>query len=80
MSTANTGFVHETNPHHLFLLLLSLAAVLADHGPGTSGSGFTTLTAETLKLGHFSSSLQFDWTQFDSPRTDLEGVEYIDSS
>jgi hypothetical protein len=64
----------------LILLFITLASVRADHGPGTSGSGFTTLTAETLKPGHFSSTLQFDWTQFDTPSTDLEGVEYIDSS
>jgi hypothetical protein len=64
-----------------FLLsLITSATVYADHGPGTSGSGFTTLTAETLKPGRFSSSFQFDWTQFNTSGADLEGVEYIDSS
>lgn len=52
----------------------------ADHGPGTSGSGFTTLTAETLKPGHFSSSFQFDWTEFDGLGGDIEGVDLLDRS
>lgn len=52
----------------------------ADHGPGTSGSGFTTLTAETLKPGQFSSSFQFDWTEFDGLGGDIEGVDLLDRS
>lgn len=52
----------------------------ADHGPGTSGSGFTTLAAETLKSGKFSSSFQFDWTEFDVPGGEPEGVDLLDRS
>ncbi len=39
----------------------------ADHGPGTSGSGFNTYTAETLKSRQWSAAFHFDWTEFDSP-------------
>ena len=53
---------------------------MADHGPGTSGSGFTTLTAEMLKPGEFSSFLQSDWTEFDSPGGMPEDVDLLDRS
>jgi hypothetical protein len=71
--------------HSLFSLsiiatILTTATARADHGPGTSGSGFTTLTAETLKPGQFSSSFQFDWTQFDGLGGDIEGVDLLDRS
>lgn len=62
------------------MLFLLSAPVHADHGPGTSGSGFTTLTAETLKPGKFSSTFQFDWTEFDVPGGDVEGVDLLDRS
>ena len=66
--------------YFLLIALITTATVQADHGPGTSGSGFTTLTAETLKPGTFSSSFQFDWTEFDTSGPDVEGVEYLDRS
>lgn len=64
----------------LALMASSGATLKADHGPGTSGSGFTTLTAETLKPGAFSSSFQFDWTEFDEPGGTPEGVDLLDRS
>ena len=69
-------------PRHLRLHRLPhpSAPSRADHGPGTSGSGFTTLTAETLKPGQFSSSFQFDWTEFDGLGGDIEGVDLLDRS
>lgn len=71
--------------HSLFALLIiaiifTATIARADHGPGTSGSGFTTLTAETLKPGQFSSSFQFDWTEFDGLGGDIEGVDLLDRS
>lgn len=62
------------------ILLVSHQAAFGDHGPGTSGSGFTTLNAETLKPGQFSSSVQTDWTEFDSPGGLPEGVDLLDRS
>lgn len=64
----------------LVISLITASAAIADHGPGTSGSGFTTLTAETLKPGQFSSSFQFDWTEFDVPGGTPEGVDLLDRS
>jgi hypothetical protein len=52
----------------------------ADHGPGTSGSGFTTLTAETLRAGQFASSVQFDWTEFKGMSGNVEGIDLLDRS
>ena len=71
--------MHTTRTTIALALLLTLPA-FADHGPGTSGSGFTTLTAETLKPGQFSSSFQFDWTEFDGLGGDIEGVDLLDRS
>ena len=71
----------KQNAFTLAFAMFSLAAPLrADHGPGTSGSGFTTLTAETLKPGQFSSSFQFDWTEFKDLGGDIEGVDLLDRS
>lgn len=64
----------------LALVASSGATLKADHGPGTSGSGFTTITAETLKPGSFSSTFQFDWTEFDVPGGTPEGVDLLDRS
>jgi hypothetical protein len=36
----------------------------ADHGPGTSGGGASTQTAETLKPGKFSIDLRTEYTEF----------------
>jgi hypothetical protein len=50
------------------ILAIALAAappVLADHGPGTSGGGSATQSAETLKPGKFSFELREDFTEFE---------------
>src|SRR5207244_6095695 len=45
-------------------LLISLAA-FANHGPGASGGGSSTISGETLKPGHFELSLREDFSQFE---------------
>jgi len=37
----------------------------ADHGPGTSGGGASTQSAETMKPGKFSAELRLDYTEFE---------------
>lgn len=64
----------------LAISLIANHTAFADHGPGTSGSGFITFSAETLKPGQFSSSFQFDWTEFDSPGGMPEEVDLLDRS
>ncbi len=58
------------------------AAAFADHGPGTSGSGAFTESAETLKPWQWSATVRFDWTEFKSPSdselADKEAFELID--
>ncbi len=44
--------------------------VRADHGPGTSGGGITTQTAETLPPGRFSLEFRLDYTEFDNVSDD----------
>src|SRR5215204_7809729 len=52
----------------LSTIILATAVISrADHGPGTSGSGAFTESAETLKQGQWSLSGRFDWTEFDNP-------------
>lgn len=61
------------------LLTALTAAALADHGPGTSGGGFNTQTAEILKQRQWSAALSSDWTEFDSPAENaLVGKEHFD--
>ena len=67
----------------LFLTtLLTASAVtmaLADHGPGTSGSGVNTESAEILKPRQWSATLNFDWTEFDVPaESTLLGKDHFD--
>jgi hypothetical protein len=64
----------------LVISLVAIHTASADHGPGTSGSGFITFSAETLKPGQFSSSFQLDWTEFDSPGGKPEEVDLLDRS
>ena len=64
----------------LLISLIGSHAASADHGPGTSGSGFSTLSAETLKPGQFSTAFQTDWTEFDSPGGMPEGVDLLGRS
>ena len=63
----------------VFFTTLIAATAIADHGPGTSGSGFNTQTAETLKAREWDASFNFDWTEFDSPSPSaLIGKEHFD--
>lgn len=50
----------------IFLTACAITVALADHGPGTSGSGVNTETAETLPARRWSATLRNDWTEFDS--------------
>jgi hypothetical protein len=46
------------------LVLAVATSTHADHGPGTSGGGSSTQSAETLKPGKFSLELREDYTEF----------------
>jgi len=45
--------------------VVATTSVRADHGPGTSGGGSSTQSAETLKPGKFSAELRLDYTEFE---------------
>lgn len=67
----------DSRYHICILSILSISPLaLADHGPGTSGGGVTTQSAEVLKPCHWALSLQNDWTNFDVPS--LEGKDEFD--
>jgi hypothetical protein len=42
------------------------AAFAPNHGPGTSGGGGATTSAETLRAGRWSVALRSDWTEYES--------------
>ncbi len=42
-----------------------ITSALADHGPGTSGGGASTLSGETLKPGKLSLDTRWDFTEFE---------------
>lgn len=44
---------------------LAPAPLRYNHGPGTSGGGSLTSSAETLRAGRWSFELSSDWTQFE---------------
>lgn len=51
----------------VFAVLATVAFAIpahADHGPGTSGGGSSTQSAETLKSGKFSLEIREDYTEF----------------
>ncbi len=61
------------------ILTALTTAALADHGPGTSGGGFNTQTAEILKQRQWWAALSSDWTEFDSPsESALAGKDHFD--
>ena len=66
------------------VLLTTIAGVRADHGPGTSGSGFTTQTAETIQLGKWGATVSHDWTEFGGLNSNLpanaDHLDLIDRS
>jgi hypothetical protein len=41
------------------------AAALANHGPGTSGGGSSTISGETLDRGKFDLTFRMDYTEFE---------------
>jgi hypothetical protein len=45
-------------------IIATAGIVRADHGPGTSGGGASTQSAETLKPGKFSLEFREDYTEF----------------
>ena len=49
------------------IIAVATTAALADHGPGTSGSGAFTESAETLKSWQWSATVRHDWTEFKTP-------------
>lgn len=49
----------------VFVLLSVSLCARANHGPGTSGGGSSTISGETLKPGQFSLDLRFDYTEFE---------------
>lgn len=49
------------------VLTVTASSVFADHGPGTSGGGTSTQSAETLKPGKFSLETRLEFTEFDHP-------------
>jgi len=54
-------------------LVLAAGEALANHGPGTSGGGSSTVSGETLRAGGFDLSLRTDATWFESvSRTEAE--------
>lgn len=60
----------KTLTKHLSAAAVGAAVVAAnttyaDHGPGTSGGGSQTQSAETLKPGRFAIDLRLDYTEFE---------------
>src|SRR5262245_2129970 len=47
-------------------LLTFVRPIYANHGPGTSGGGSSTISAEPLKRGAFSLDLRLDYTDFEN--------------
>ena len=46
-----------------------------DHGPGTSGGGLHTLSAETIKEGDSALGIKFDFARFESlTKTEIESM------
>src|SRR3954470_278799 len=57
-------------PPRLFFLalpcaLFCAAMAQANHGPGASGGGSSTVSGETLKPGRFELSIREDYSQFE---------------
>ena len=57
--------------HRILFTIVALTcaapSAFADHGPGTSGGGTSTQSAETPKRGQFSVETGFELTEFDHP-------------
>src|SRR4051812_37067047 len=46
-------------------VLVFTSFTLANHGPGASGGGSSTISGETLKQGHAEFSLREDYSRFE---------------
>ncbi len=46
-------------------LFVCSSVVMANHGPGASGGGSSTISGETLKPGHFELTLREDFSKFE---------------
>jgi hypothetical protein len=72
----------KTFPLTALITTASVTLAFADHGPGTSGSGAFTESAETLKPRQWSATVRADWTEFktpsDSELADKDSFELID--
>jgi hypothetical protein len=64
----------------LQMSLLPPEPPLKDHGPGTSGGGLSTRSAETLPPDAVTASLRFDYTQFDRLSDDVIRARALDVS
>src|SRR5947199_10621 len=62
MSFRSWSFIY---PFLCVMFALTPPALFANHGPGASGGGSSTLSGETLKHGHFELSLREDYAQFE---------------
>jgi hypothetical protein len=49
----------------VFVCLCAPIVTLANHGPGTSGGGSSTISGETLKPGQLTLDLRADYTEFE---------------
>jgi hypothetical protein len=48
------------------IVICLYSPVFANHGPGTSGGGSSTISGETLKSGQFELDLRLDFTDFEN--------------
>lgn len=48
------------------LLLMMTGVALANHGPGTSGGGSSTISGETLNAGQYDLTFRLDFTDFEN--------------
>ncbi len=89
MLTPTSNFMKPTACILITLTLLAMPyAAHADHGPGTSGGGAFTQSAETMKPGTLSADVRFDYTSFDSlSANDIKskvaragGIDLLDSA
>lgn len=58
--------IHRAIQRTIFLAVLSAAGLAqANHGPGTSGAGLTTISGETLKASAWDMTFRLDFTDYD---------------
>jgi hypothetical protein len=79
MIPALFAFCLPSDPPLLSLEPPPAAALVRNHGPGTSGGGSTTLSAETLREGRWSIDLRSDWTEFEHVSVEEAEDKAVDS-